>query len=91
MIEVEVESLAQLEEALTTNVQRILLDNFDVPGLRSAVALRDTASASAIELEASGGITLANIRDVAATGVDFISVGAITKDVLAVDFSMRFD
>lgn len=91
MIEVEVESLAQLEEALTTNAQRILLDNFDVPGLRRAVALRDTAGEGAIELEASGGITLANVRNVAATGVDFISVGAITKDVLAVDFSMRFD
>lgn len=90
-IEVEVETLAQLEEALSTKVDRILLDNFGLDQLARAVAMRDTADNPGIELEASGGITLANVRAIAATGVDFISVGAITKDVLATDYSMRFD
>lgn len=91
LIEVEVETLAQLEEALATNVNRILLDNFDLDQLTRAIATRNAAGNSTIKLEASGGITLANVRAVAATGVDLISVGAITKNVLAADYSMRFD
>ncbi len=91
MIEVEVESLDQLAQALATRADRILLDNFGVENLASAVAMRNAVDGCLIELEASGGITLANIREIAATGVDVVSVGAITKDVIATDYSMRFD
>jgi len=93
MIEVEVETLQQLEQALATRIDRILLDNFDIETLQRAVSMRDAASSGdkRVELEASGGITLANVREVAATGVDLISIGAITKDVKAADYSMRFD
>lgn len=90
MIEVEVESLSQLEDALATRIDRVLLDNFNIAELARAVAIRDAAGGKFIGLEASGGITLENVRAVAETGVDFISVGAITKDVAATDFSMRF-
>ncbi|RMF97622.1 MAG: carboxylating nicotinate-nucleotide diphosphorylase [Gammaproteobacteria bacterium] len=90
LVEIEVENLAQLEEALGTTVSRVLLDNFELDGLRAAVALRDRL-APEIGLEASGGITLASVRAVAETGVDFISVGEITKDIDAVDLSMRFE
>lgn len=84
-IEIEVESLTQLEEALAAGAKRILLDNFSTENLRQAVAItKDRAS-----LEASGNITLENIRAVAMTGVDFISTGAITKHVHALDLSMR--
>jgi len=89
MIEVEVENLEQLAEALNTGVQRVLLDNFSDSEMRKAVALRNER-APVVELEASGGITLDNVRAIAETGVDFISVGALTKDVKAVDLSMRF-
>jgi len=84
-IEVEIETLEQLELALEAGVERILLDNMSLKTLGQAVSLN---SGRAI-LEASGGITLENIRDVAQTGVDFISIGALTKDVQAVDLSMR--
>jgi nicotinate-nucleotide pyrophosphorylase (carboxylating) len=86
LLEVEVESLEQLEEASAAGAGRVLLDNFDLGLLKQAVARYK----GRIELEASGGITLHNVRSVAETGVDFISIGAITKDVQAVDFSMRF-
>lgn len=89
LVEIEVERLDQLAEALQTGADRLLLDNFPLSGLREAVALRDDL-APGVPLEASGGITLANIRSVAETGVDFISVGAITKDLHSVDLSMRF-
>jgi nicotinate-nucleotide pyrophosphorylase (carboxylating) len=89
MIEVEVESLEQLDEALRTRADRILLDNFGLADLEIAVTRRNAAGTT-VELEASGGITLGNIRAVAETGVDFISVGAITKDLTATDYSMRF-
>jgi nicotinate-nucleotide pyrophosphorylase (carboxylating) len=89
LVEIEVENLAQLDEALQVSTDRLLLDNFSVADLRTAVQKRD-AKATGIQLEASGGITLANIRTIAETGVDFISVGALTKDVEAVDLSMRF-
>lgn len=84
-IEVEVENLEQLDQALEAGVERILLDNMSLKTLRQAVTL----NSSRAKLEASGGITFDNIRDVAETGVDFISVGALTKDVQAVDLSMR--
>lgn len=84
-IEVEVESLAQLQEALAAQPDRIMLDNFSLEDLKAAVAL----TAGQVELEASGNIGLANIRTIAETGVDFISIGALTKHVKAVDLSMR--
>jgi len=87
LLEVEVESLDELRQARDAGVDRILLDNFSLPQLREAVALIDHA----IELEASGDITESNIRAVAETGVDFISIGALTKHLRAIDFSMRFE
>jgi len=90
LVEAEIETLAQLADALTTQVDRLLLDNFQLADLHAAVRMRAAAGKTAIELEASGGITLANVRTIAATGVDFISVGSITKDVKAIDYSMRF-
>ena len=86
LLEVEVENLEQLEEAEAAGAQRVLLDNFSIVDLKTAVSrFKDR-----IGLEASGGINLETIRAVAATGVDFISTGDITKSVRAVDFSMRF-
>ena len=86
-LEVEVESLEELEEARVANVERVLLDNFDLKMMRAAV----TNYGDDIELEASGGITLTNLRDVAETGVDYISLGTLTKDVKALDLSFRVD
>jgi len=88
-IEVEVENLGQLREAIEARADIALLDNFPHSLLREAVALNAGAPRK-LRLEASGGIDEANIRAVAETGVDFISVGAITKHVRAVDLSMRF-
>jgi nicotinate-nucleotide pyrophosphorylase (carboxylating) len=85
-IEVEVESLAQLEEALSIGAKRVLLDNFDLNLLREAVEM----NAGRARLEASGGVNLETIRGIAETGVDYISVGALTKDIKAVDLSMLF-
>ncbi len=85
-IEVEVESLAQLDEALSAGAKRILLDNFGLKMLRDAVEM----NAGQARLEASGGVNLVTIRSIAETGVDDISVGALTKDVRAVDLSMLF-
>ena len=85
-IQIEVETLAQLEEALASGAKLILLDNFDLAGLRAAVKL--TAGRAA--LEASGNVTLETVRTIAETGVDRISVGSLTKDIRAVDLSMRF-
>jgi nicotinate-nucleotide pyrophosphorylase (carboxylating) len=89
LLEVEVENLAQAETALRAGVDRLLLDNFDLDRLRAAVTLREEL-APGITLEASGGITLENVRAVAETGVDFISVGELTKSARAIDLSMRF-
>lgn len=86
LLEVEVENLEQLEEAYRAGAQRVLLDNFPRQGLMDAV----DRYKGKIGLEASGGIELDTIRNVAETGVDFISTGDITKSVRAVDFSMRF-
>ncbi len=89
LLEVEVETLDQAEEALTAGADRLLLDNFDIPLMRDAVALRDRL-APRTTLEASGGIHFETLRPLAETGVDFISIGALTKNIRAVDLSMRF-
>jgi len=86
-VEIEVENLAQLREALEVGATRILLDNFDLEALRAAVA----ETRGRAQLEVSGGVTLEGIREIADTGVDFISVGDLTKSVRAVDLSLRFD
>ena len=87
-LQVEVETLEQLDEALGLGVPSVLLDNFDVAHLSRAVALRDQQGVAA-ELEASGGVDLDTVARVASTGVDRISVGALTKHAQAVDFSLR--
>ena len=86
-VEVEVENLKQVQEALAAGAERLLLDNFDLDGLRAAVL----ETAGRAKLEASGGVDLARVRAVAETGVDYISVGALTKHLRAVDLSMRFE
>ncbi len=94
MIEVEVETLEELRQALGTDADRIMLDDFTLEDMRRAVALRDAAcsggSAKRPELEASGSVGLERLRTVAETGVDFVSVGALTKHLRAIDYSMRF-
>jgi len=84
-IQIEVENLAQLQEALAGGATSVLLDNFTPDLMREAVGL----TAGRALLEASGGVTLEGLRDIAATGVDRISIGKLTKDVAAVDYSMR--
>ena len=84
-IQIEVETLAQLREALACGAASVMLDNFAPATLREAVAL----NAGRAELEVSGGVQLDRVREIAATGVDRISIGALTKDVRAVDLSMR--
>jgi len=86
-VEIEVETLAQLDEALQAGATMVLLDNMSLDMLREAVRL----NAGRAILEVSGGVNLATVRDIAATGVDRISIGALTKDVKAIDFSMRFE
>lgn len=86
-VQIEVETLAQLEEALQAGAQMILLDNMDLPTLREAVHL----NAGRAVLENSGGVNLNSVRALAETGVDRISIGALTKDVKAIDYSMRFE
>ena len=90
LIQVEVESLEEVRAAIDAGADRLLLDNFGPDDMRSAVELRNELNTD-VGLEASGNITLANVHEVAATGVDFISVGALTKDVRAIDLSMRFE
>ena len=87
-IQIEVENLDQLKEALDAGATSILLDNFNNTLLHEAVRLNDALGKRAI-LEASGGITLENVREIALTGVDRISIGAITKNIQAIDLSMR--
>jgi len=91
LLEVEVESLAQLKEALAAGVRRILLDNFDPERMAEAVRVNRETGDPPAALEASGGLTLEAVQAVAETGVDYISVGAITKHVRAADLSMRFE
>jgi nicotinate-nucleotide pyrophosphorylase (carboxylating) len=89
-IEIEVESLAGLEEALAAAPDIVLLDNFDNATMAAAVKIARSRS-QAIKLEASGNVTLDTVRAIAATGVDYISVGSLTKHVRATDLSMRFE
>jgi nicotinate-nucleotide pyrophosphorylase (carboxylating) len=84
-VQIEVETLAQLDEALAAGAKMILLDNMDLPALRRAVLVNNERAI----LEISGGVTLEGVRALAETGVDRISIGALTKDVKAADFSMR--
>jgi len=84
-VEVEVESLEEYQQALAAKPDRIMLDNFSVTDMKIAVSSNENN----IELEASGDITLDNIRNIAQTGVDFISIGALTKHIKAIDLSMR--
>jgi nicotinate-nucleotide pyrophosphorylase (carboxylating) len=86
-IEVEVENLDELNQALEAGADIILLDNFDTAMLKQAVQINQNKA----QLEASGGISLETIREIAETGVDRISVGALTKDIIAVDLSLRFE
>lgn len=85
-VEVEVETLAELEQALAAKADIVMLDNFDVTMMREAVAINRGRA----KLEVSGNVTLDTLAEFAATGVDFISVGALTKHVRALDLSMRF-
>ncbi|HKB83598.1 MAG TPA: carboxylating nicotinate-nucleotide diphosphorylase [Burkholderiales bacterium] len=85
-IEIEVENIEQLRQAIAAGAKLILLDNFDLAGLRGAVKV----TAGRASLEASGGINLETVQAVAQTGVDRISIGSLTKDIRAVDLSMRF-
>lgn len=85
-VEVEVESLPELEQALAARADIVMLDNFDVPMMREAVRINQGRA----KLEVSGNVTLETLAEYAATGVDFISVGALTKHVRALDLSMRF-
>jgi nicotinate-nucleotide pyrophosphorylase (carboxylating) len=89
-IQIEVENLAQLEEALNAGASSILLDNFSTAKLKEAVQINQQRSKPAI-LEASGGITLDNVQEIALTGVDRISIGSLTKNVHAIDLSMRIE
>jgi nicotinate-nucleotide pyrophosphorylase (carboxylating) len=89
-VEVEVENSSELQQAIAVGADIALLDNFSLDAMREAVAINARA-AKPLKLEASGGITAAAIREIAETGVDFISVGSITKHVRAVDLSMRFE
>jgi len=90
MIEVEVESLDEARAAIDAGAHRLLLDNFSMDDMYAAAAMRDQSDRN-VTLEASGGINLATVREIAETGVDFISVGSLTKDIRAVDLSMRFE
>ncbi|MGI9205651.1 MAG: carboxylating nicotinate-nucleotide diphosphorylase [Woeseiaceae bacterium] len=89
-VEVEVESITELREALAAGADRMLLDNFDIADLQLAIDVNQEEGNPPADLEASGGITLDSIRAIAETGVDYVSVGALTKNINAVDLSMRF-
>lgn len=89
-IEIEVESVTELRDALRAGADRLLLDNFDIADLQRAVEVNHKEGDPPVDLEASGGLTLDEIVKVAETGVDYISVGALTKNITAIDLSMRF-
>jgi nicotinate-nucleotide pyrophosphorylase (carboxylating) len=86
-VEIEVENEAQIGQALEADAERLLLDNFPLPELQRAVKLVEGRA----ELEASGGVTLQNLRETALAGVDFISIGTLTKNLQSIDLSMRFE
>ena len=90
LVEVEVENLQELREALDAKADRIMLDNFGLDDMRTAVAVTQQHANPGILLEASGNMSADTVRAVAETGIDFISVGGLTKHVKAVDLSMRF-
>ena len=89
-VEVEVESLAEFETAMAAKPDIIMLDEFSLADMRAAVGINRERSRP-VKIEASGGVSLAGLREIAATGVDYISVGALTKHVHAIDLSMRLD
>jgi len=89
-VEVEVENMEELQQAIAAGADIAMLDEFPLQAMRDAVALNARAQ-KPLKLEASGGVTAATLREIADTGVDFISVGSITKHVRAVDLSMRFE
>ena len=86
-VQIEVENIAELQEALSAGAKSILIDNFTLDQMREAVKI----NASRAFIEASGGITLDQLQAIAATGVDRISIGKLTKDIEAIDYSMRID
>ena len=86
LLEVEVESMEELDQAINASVDRVLLDNFNLAMLKDAAAF----SAGRVELEASGNVSLETLADIAETGVDYISIGSLTKHIQAIDLSMRF-
>jgi nicotinate-nucleotide pyrophosphorylase (carboxylating) len=86
-VEIEVETLVQLREALDAGARMVLLDNMDLPTLHEAVRINQGRAV----LEISGGVTMDTLRPLAETGVDRISIGGLTKDVRATDFSMRME
>jgi nicotinate-nucleotide pyrophosphorylase (carboxylating) len=86
LLEVEVETLDQLQQAIDARADRALIDNFSIAEMKQAVKM----TANQIQLEASGNITDESLLDIANTGVDFISIGALTKHLRAIDFSLRF-
>ncbi len=93
-VEIEVRDAAEVQAGLEAQADRLLLDNMGISGLRSAVAARDAAVASGkprAELEASGGVSLTTVPEISATGVDFISVGAVTHSAPALDLSLLLD
>ena len=90
VVEIEVENLDELKAALDAGATRVLLDNFSLDGLAEAVRINADYGYVAAELEASGNVTLKTIRAIAETGVDYISTGALTKNVRAIDLSMLF-
>ena len=89
-VEIEVESLGEFEQALDAKPDIIMLDEFSEAEMRQAVA-RNRARGATAKLEASGNVTLENVRAIAETGVDFVSVGSLTKHLRAVDLSMRLE
>ncbi|NIB40019.1 carboxylating nicotinate-nucleotide diphosphorylase [Pseudomaricurvus alkylphenolicus] len=90
-VEVEVENLAEFQQAVDAGANIVMLDNFSLENMREAVQRNKELNGGAAKLEASGGITDATLRPIAETGVDYISIGALTKDCKAVDLSMRFE
>jgi nicotinate-nucleotide pyrophosphorylase (carboxylating) len=89
-LEVEVESLDELVQALATDADRVMLDDFAIADVKRAVELRNAHAGRRKELEVSGGVGADDLAAIRATGVDYVSVGALTKHLRAIDFSMRF-
>ena len=89
LLEVEVESLDQLKEAIAAGVTRIMLDNFDLADMERAVVINQDLTGGTTELEVSGNVELDGLRAIAQTGVDYVSIGALTKHIQATDFSLR--